>query len=181
MSYQPYIKPPMTGITWASGGGTLQPIFDGVLSYQADAQKYADAIGAKLINGATDTTLGLKFSGVNPSDAAQPWFVQWNPGGPWAFAGIAINQQAQATFNLIGSATTQYPGTWQEQVSGVWLFIPNPAVTAAPAPVVSNSGDAASWAAILGVTTQTAQQFQTTVLQALAAIVLVTGAKPPTS
>lgn len=176
MSYPKYITPPMTGLTWSSGGGTLQSIYEGMLSYQTDAQAYATAIGAKLINGATDTTLGLKFSGINPTDAAQPWIVQWNTGGPWAFAGIAIDQQVGATLAVIGTPSTQYPGTWNEQPSGLWLFVPSPVVVAVPTPAPSNSAaDLAGWEAAMNMPTVTLND----VMKALAAIGTAVGAKAP--
>lgn len=173
MSLPKYIKPSITGITMAAGQGTQQPIYDGVLSYQADAQAYATAIKATLVNGATDSACGIIFEGIKTTDAAQPWMVTWDEVN-FFFAGIAILQEVAAQGGTIGA-----DGDWVQQTSGVWLFILKPPVPATPVPVTPNPADVQAWDNIMGVTTMTAQQFQTTVLQALAAIGKAVGAKGP--
>jgi hypothetical protein len=173
MSLPPYVKPPIAGITFADGG-TQQAIYDGVLSYEADAQKYATAIGAQLVNAADTPDLGMVFGGIKPTDAAQPWYVRWSVGGPGAFAGIAINQEVAAQGGTIGA-----DGDWVMLPSGVWFFVLKPVAITPAGPVVANPADAAAWAALMGVTSMSAQQFQTTVLQALASIAKAVGAKAP--
>ena len=175
MSLPQYVKPAIAGITMAAGQGTQQPIYDGVLSYQTDAQAYATAIKATLVNGATDPACGITFGGVKPTDVAQPWMVTWDNIN-FFFAGIAINQQVAAQGGTIGA-----DGTWQVQPSGVWLFMVTPAHVVAPTPVVANPADVTAYMNLMGVTTMSTQQFQTTVLQTLAAIAIAVGAKAPGS
>ncbi len=178
MSYKAYEKPSLAGITFASGTFTQQPAYDGVLSYQADAQAYADAIGAKLLNALNTPATNFTFGGIKPTDAAQPWMVTWD-GASFFFAGIAINQQVAATKALIGLATSEYPGTWARESSGVWDFTPQPlAPVPAPAPATSNSAaDVAGWEAAMNLPTVTLSD----VMKALAAIGVAVGAKSPTS
>ena len=156
MSFTPYVDPPFSSILFVSGTGAPQAAYDGVLSYQADAAAYAKAIGATLFNAATDPR--FTFVGVKPTDAAQPWAVEWGTGGSNFFAGIAINQQVEATYLLIGTKTTQYPGTWGEATSGVWLFTPQPLTPVVVPPVTSNPADVSGWLAAMNVPTVTLQQ-----------------------
>ena len=173
MSLPQYVKPSITGITMAAGQGTQQPIYDGVLSYQTDAEAYATAIKATLVNGATDPACGITFGGVKSTDAAQPWMVTWD-GINFFFAGIAILQEVAAQGGTIGA-----DGDWIRQTSGIWLFMVKPPASVTPPVVVPNPADAQAWDNLMGVTSMSTQQFQTTVLQALAAIGKAVGAKGP--
>ena len=175
MSLPKYVKPPIAGITMAAGAFTQQPIYDGVLSYQADAQAYAAALKppATLVNAATDSACGITFEGIKTTDAAQPWMVTWD-GINFFFAGIAILQEVAAQGGTIGA-----DGTWVQQTSGVWLFMVAPPAPVTPPVVVPNPADVQAWDNLMGVTSMSTQQFQTTVLQALAAIGKAVGAKGP--
>jgi len=157
MNYPTYQKPNIAGVTMASGGFAQQAIYDGVLSYEADAQPYATAIGAKLVNARTTPATNLTFVGIRDTDTAQPWMVTWDDVN-FYFAGIAVDQQIGATYNLIGSMTTAYPGTWAKQSSGVWLFTPQPLTPVVVPPVVANPADVAGWLAAMNVPTVTLQQ-----------------------
>lgn len=179
MTYATYQKPSVAGITMASGQGTQQQIPDGQLSYLADVQPYAKAIGAQIVNALDDPATGLTFGGIKPTDAAQPWMVTWD-GIAFFPAGVAINQQVAATFNLIGVPTTQYPGGWQRQSSGVWLFVPQPLAPVVVPPAVSSTP--AEWLGIpLDGSVLSTADFQAKVLQSLAAIGKAVGAAAPTA
>jgi len=174
MDYATYQKPNITGITMASGTFTQQPIYDGVLSYKDDAQKYADGIGAKLVNALGTPATNFTFKGIDATNSAQPWMVTWDE-VMFFFAGIAINQQVAATKAVIGVATTAYPGTWKQEPSGVWDFVPQAVTPPAPVPVVPNPADLAGWEAAMNMPTVTLSD----VMKALAAIGTAVGAKAP--
>lgn len=145
MSYSTYTIPPTTGVTMAFGGGTMQSIWDGVLSYAGPAQALATAIGASVKNAATSSELGGKFAGLGSTDP-QPWVVQF-PSGAWYFAGVSINQQVEANEKVMGVRTAEYPGDWKPQPDGSLLWVPKPLIVAPPAPTPAAPGaDAATWA-----------------------------------
>ncbi len=176
MTLTPYVYPSIAGIAWHFEGGPARAADANTLSYEADAQAYAKAIGARCLNAAT--LPGFVFSGLDPNGPAQPWIVRWNDNDPIWFAGQAINQQVQATFQLIGVATAQYPGTWTEATSGAWLFVPNPIVVAPtppPAPPAAPGSDAAAWNQFSGAGELTQLQRD----QVLIAIAAAVGVKVP--
>lgn len=177
MSLNPYQKPNISGITMASGSFTQQAIYDGVLTYEAPAKSYADAIGAKLVNALDTPATNFTLKGIEPSSdpaIAQPWMVTWD-NISFYFAGIAINQQITATKALTGVASADYPGTWAREASGVWDFTPQPIAPVATPPVAPNPADAAAWATIMGVGTLSEAQKD----QLLVAIAVAVGAKVP--
>ena len=172
--YQPYETPSLAGITFVSGSFTPQSAWDGQLSYQPDAQAYADAIGAKLVNAINTPAANITFFGVKSGDAAQPWMVTWD-GIAFFFAGIAIKQQVAATKAVLGLGTTGYPGVWAKDATGVWDFTPNPLGPTVTPPVSTNPADAAAWAALQGAGSLTEEQKD----QLLINIAIAVGAKVP--
>ena len=174
MSLTPYVYPPIAGITMASGSFTQQPIYQDVLSYQADAQKYADAIGAKLVNAADTPATNFTFKGIDANAAAQPWMVTWD-GVSFYFAGIAIDQQVKATKAVTGVASTDWDGDWGKEPSGVWDFTPKPLTPAPPVTVGPNPANAAAWATIMGAGSLTEAQKDALLVN----IAVAVGAKVP--
>jgi hypothetical protein len=150
MTYPKYATPNIVGITMASGKGSQLPIYNGVLSYLKDAQAYANAIGAELVNAMNAPATGYTFVGINKTDGAQPWMVTWDSIS-YFFAGIAIYRRAQVS----GSWTVEGPGAYIKQPSGSWDWVNAPTPTPAPVPAPNNSGDAAAFAAAQGVPTNT--------------------------
>jgi hypothetical protein len=155
----------------AFGPFPQQQIYDGVLSYQSDAQAYADAIGAKLVN-AVSLPDRVTFGGLKPSNLAQPWVVQWSPDDPLYFAGVAIKQRAEVS----GGSVTG-PGNYVKQPDGVWDWVPAPVAPVPPPPTPSNPADAAAWATLMGATTLSTEQYEQQSLYYLRAIAHVLGIK----
>jgi len=169
----PYITPPIAGITMASGTFKQQSIYDGVLSYKADAQAYADAIGAKLVNALDTPATNFTFAGIKPEDAAQPWMVTWD-GVMFFFAGNDIKRKVEAIKAVTGDESTDYPGTYTKQSDGTWLFKPQPLTPPTPAPI-SHADDVAGYLAALNVPEVELTQMQRD--QLLIAIAHTVGAK----
>lgn len=180
LQIQPYVKPSLTGVSFVSGPGAQQPAYDGVLSYLSDVMPYALAIGATVHNPINTPQLNVKVSGVNADDAAQPWIVQF-PGGQWAFAGTAINQQVDANGGgTVYTDGSRIDGSWSMEPSGVWIWTMKPIpIVAAPAPVPQSAADlaaaAASFAEMEGATTLTTQQFESESLYYLRALGALAG------
>ena len=177
-TYKPYQKPSITGITMALGQGTQQAIYDGVLSYQPDVERYADAIGASAVNALETPATGLTFGGPlafsSDPTVAQPWMVTWD-GKTFFFAGPDIIRQIAATKAVMGVATAEYPGTYEKQSDGTWDFIPQPVATPAPVPVVANPADVAGWNAAMNLPSVSNEQ----IMQAIGALAKFLGAPSP--
>jgi len=141
MTYPPYEIPPVTGISFASGAGTLQPLQpgDARLCTEEDAKIIQSYTGGELTNAATDSSLNMRFDGLDPASPYQPWYIKGiNATG---FVGPAV-----AVMYAKGKG---HPGTWVGIGSNP-RWVPTIDAPLPPPPSVSNPGDAAAWAALQG-------------------------------
>lgn len=130
--FVPYVPPAHAGVKMSFGGGPMQEVYDGVLSEQADAQTMAKAVGATLINAATDGSLNLQFTGLSTGSTVQPWWLRF-PDGRGGFAGL--NAMLAYGPNDINGGGRGNPGAWIDTPAG-WDYQPQalPAPVAPPAP-----------------------------------------------